>query len=218
MNQKVTFDPSVKGYGTTNATAPPNNVVVAPPKQMTAVRNIMDQTIGSNLDDVSPENLKAFVTAVENYCCTSESLASLGKSLYTSGSMVFVVDDMMRVILWNDYAVRATGYSREEMAGRSLLKDLPHLIPPQTIPQLQDALVRCLKGLPVSGLILEFSKRDGTKLRYLSSCAPLLSNPAGNGMLILGQDVSAVSASDKRSLAETPAIMPQGNGAPGMFP
>ncbi|DAZ99650.1 TPA: hypothetical protein N0F65_001887 [Lagenidium giganteum] len=181
----------------------------AAPKQNAFVRKMMQQTIGENYEQATIPKLQSFVSSIESYCASTESLASLGKSLYTSTAMVFVVDEMMRIILWNDCAIKLTGYSREEMAGRNLTKDLPYLVPPQTASLLGDALTRCLQGVPVTGVILSFSKRDGTKINVLATCTMLLSNPVGQGMLVLAQDVAPIGLFQKQSMAETPAIADQ---------
>lgn len=176
-------------------------------KRNSVIRKIMQQTIGEGFEHASVPQMQSFVNSVETYCATTESLASLGKSLYTSASMVFVVDELMRIILWNDYAIKLSGFAREEMAGRNLLADVPFLVPPQTVNALSDALSRCMQGVPFTGAMLEFTKRDRSKLTLLTTCTPLLSNPAGQGMLVIGHDVSQAAAPPySKSLAGTPAI------------
>lgn len=179
------------------------------PKQNTVIRKLMQQTIGENCEYATMPNLKSFLASVEGYCASSESLASLGKSLYTSSSLVFVVDEMMRVILWNDTAIKSTGYSREEMAGRNLAKEVPYIVPPQSASLLLDALSRCLRGMPVLGVVLTFMKRDGSNMNLLATCTALLSNPVGQGMLVVAQDMTPAIAYQEQSSAETPAIVEQ---------
>lgn len=208
------------GSGRASGSAPgPSNIpaqqnaAAGPPanaqKRNSVIRKIMQQTIGENFEHSSIPQMQSFVNSVETYCATTESLASLGKSLYTSTTMVFVVDELMRIILWNDFAIKLSGYAREEMAGRNLLVDVPFLVPPQTVRALSEALARCMQGVPLTGTMLEFTKRDRSKLTLLTTCTPLLSNPAGQGMLVIGHDVSQVSQVpqyDNKSLAGTPAI------------
>ncbi|RHY34702.1 hypothetical protein DYB32_000734, partial [Aphanomyces invadans] len=85
---------------------------------------------------------------------STESLASLGKSLYASRAVVFVVDKSMRVILWNDCAIELTGLTRDEVAGRSFI-DLPGLVPLGATAVLERALQSCIdpsKGKSVANL------------------------------------------------------------------
>ncbi|RLN54995.1 hypothetical protein BBP00_00008683 [Phytophthora kernoviae] len=174
----------------------------------------MLQTIGENFEDTSLPAVQSFVASVENYCASTESLASLGKSLYTSPALVFVVDEVMRVILWNDCAVKLCGYSREEMAGRYLLKELPYLVPPATAKVLADALSHCVRGSPVTSVMLEFTSREQTKVTLLGSCTPLVGNPVGAGMLVVAQDLTHLPFTmvDKTAIAETPAVLDQTQG------
>ncbi|RLN69432.1 hypothetical protein BBJ29_007369 [Phytophthora kernoviae] len=176
----------------------------------------MLQTIGENFEDTSLPAVQSFVASVENYCASTESLASLGKSLYTSPALVFVVDEVMRVILWNDCAVKLCGYSREEMAGRYLLKELPYLVPPATAKVLADALSHCVRGSPVTSVMLEFTSREQTKVTLLGSCTPLVGNPVGAGMLVVAQDLTHLPFTmvDKTAIAETPAVLDQTQGTP----
>ncbi|KAI9987695.1 hypothetical protein PInf_023739 [Phytophthora infestans] len=168
----VHFDPSVcadpdSGRSTASTTAsfsavPGNNnaAPAAPPaKRNSVVRKIMLQTIGEQYEDTSLPAVQSFVASVENYCASTESLASLGKSLYTSPALVFVVDEVMRVILWNDCAVKLCGYSREEMAGRNLLKELPYLVPPATAKCcLMHWLIVC-EGLPSDPFAIRYGDK-----------------------------------------------------------
>lgn len=186
-------------------------------KPPSVVRKLMAQTIGENFEDTSLPSLQAFVASVENVCATSESLASLGKSLYTSSSPVFVVDELLRVILWNDAAVKLSGYSRDEMAGRTLVKDVPFLVPPATASLLADAHARCVQGVQLGALLLELVARDQRRLTLLSTCTPLVGNPVGKGMLVMAQDMShlPITIVDKQQsagVAETPAIFDQNQG------
>ncbi|ETI45379.1 CMGC/MAPK protein kinase [Phytophthora nicotianae] len=227
----VHFDPSVRadpdsGRSTASTTASfsaiPNNnaaapVSAAPPaKRNSVVRKIMLQTIGEQFEDTTLPAVQSFVASVESYCASTESLASLGKSLYTSPALVFVVDEVMRVILWNDCAVKLCGYSREEMAGRNLLKELPYLVPPATAKVLGDALAHCVRGSPVASVMLELIARDQTKVTLLGSCTPLVGNPVGAGMLVVAQDLTHLPFAmvDKKALAETPAVLDQTQGTP----
>ncbi|EEY60962.1 mitogen-activated protein kinase, putative [Phytophthora infestans T30-4] len=229
----VHFDPSVcadpdSGRSTASTTAsfsavPGNNnaAPAAPPaKRNSVVRKIMLQTIGEQYEDTSLPAVQSFVASVENYCASTESLASLGKSLYTSPALVFVVDEVMRVILWNDCAVKLCGYSREEMAGRNLLKELPYLVPPATAQVLSDALAHCVRGSPVTSVMLELVARDQSKVTLLGSCTPLVGNPIGAGMLVVAQDLTHLPFAmvDKKPLAETPAVLDQTQGTPSETP
>lgn len=208
------------GSGRASGSAPPPSAAAAAvaaaaiqQKRNSVIRKIMQQTIGENFEHSSVPQMQSFVSSVETYCATSESLASLGKSLYTSASMVFVVDELMRIILWNDYAIKLTGFAREEMAGRNLLADVPFLVPPQSVNALSIALTRCMQGVPFIGTVLEFTKRDRSKLTLLTSCTPLLSNPAGQGMLVIGHDMAQATShvyTVTKSLAGTPAISDHG--------
>ncbi|KUF91754.1 Mitogen-activated protein kinase 3 [Phytophthora nicotianae] len=214
----VHFDPSVRadpdsGRSTASTTASfsaiPNNnaaapVSAAPPaKRNSVVRKIMLQTIGEQFEDTTLPAVQSFVASVESYCASTESLASL-------------VDEVMRVILWNDCAVKLCGYSREEMAGRNLLKELPYLVPPATAKVLGDALAHCVRGSPVASVMLELIARDQTKVTLLGSCTPLVGNPVGAGMLVVAQDLTHLPFAmvDKKALAETPAVLDQTQGTP----
>ncbi|KAG3035001.1 hypothetical protein PC121_g2527 [Phytophthora cactorum] len=173
----VHFDPSVcadpdSGRSTASTTAsfptiPSNNapapVPAAPPaKRNSVVRKIMLQTIGEQFEDTTLPAVQNFVASVESYCASTESLASL---------------------------VKLCGYSREEMAGRNLLKELPYLVPPATATVLADALAHCVRGSPVASVMLELIARDQTKVTLLGSCTPL-------------------------AVAETPAVLDQTQGTP----
>lgn len=214
----VTFDSSVPGEPDAatrlqSPVVPP--MYVAPtsnPKRHPVVRKIMQQTIGDHMEHSGNLNqLQAFVASVETYCGASDTLASIGKSLYTSPVVVFVVDEMMRVILWNDCAVQLIGFTRDEMAGRHLIQEFPYLVSPQSVAMLNDALARCVhSGQPITGVILEFSKRDHSKVRLMSTCTPLISNPVGKGMLVVAQDVTHLPIFEKKHLAGTPAISDHG--------
>ncbi|KAL4158059.1 hypothetical protein PRNP1_003839 [Phytophthora ramorum] len=209
----VHFDPSVHtdpDSGRSTAAA------AAPAKRNSVVRKILLQTIGEQFEDTTLPAVQSFVAGVENYCASTESLASLGKSLYTSPALVFVVDEVMRVILWNDCAVKLCGYSREEMAGRNLLKELPYLVPPPTAKVLADALGHCVRGAPVASVMLEFTSREQAKVTLLGSCTPLVGNPVGSGMLVVAQDLTHLPFAmvDKKALAETPAVLDQTQGTP----
>ncbi|POM81395.1 CMGC/MAPK protein Kinase [Phytophthora palmivora] len=210
-----------RGRSTASSSAPfpliSNNPVPVPPKRNSVVRNIMVQTIGEQFEDTSLPAVQKFVASVENYCASTESLASLaslGKSLYTSPALVFVVDEVMRVILWNDCAVKLCGYSRDEMAGRNLVKELPYLVPPPTAKLLADALAHCVRGTPVTSVMLELVARDQSKITLLGSCTPLVGNPVGPGMLVVAQDLTHLPFAmvDKKALAETPAVLDQAQG------
>lgn len=202
---------------------PPGNGMNAGPapvnaKRTSVVRKIQQQTVGDNFEDTSLQALQAFVASVDNYCATSESLASLGKSLYTSSSLVFVVDELARVILWNDAAVKLCGYAREEMAGRAIVKDVPYLVPPPTAAVLADVHARCVQGVLVPAVLLEMVARDQRRVTLLCACSPLVGNPVGKGMLVVAQDLSGLPLAivDKSkvasAVAETPAIFDQNQG------
>ncbi|KAE8915069.1 hypothetical protein PF005_g9358 [Phytophthora fragariae] len=223
----VHFDPSVvradpdSGRSTAPSAAafPPSSASPSPapaPKRQSVVRKIMLQTVGEHLEDTTLPAVQSFVAGVESYCASTESLASLGKSLYTSPALVFVVDEVMRVILWNDCAVKLCGFSREEVAGRNLLKELPYLVPPATASVLADALSHCVRGSPVASLMLEFINREQAKVTLLGSCTPLIGNPVGSGMLVVAQDLTQLPFAmvDKKALAETPAVLDQTQGTP----
>ncbi|KAG6594199.1 CMGC/MAPK protein kinase [Phytophthora cinnamomi] len=204
-----------------NASASPAPLAAspAPPpaaKRNSVVRKIMLQTIGEHLEDTTLPAVQSFVAGVESYCASTESLASLGKSLYTSPALVFVVDEVMRVILWNDCAVTLCGYSREEVAGRHLLQELPYLVPPATAAVLADALAHCVRGSPVASVMLELMSREQAKVTLLGSCTPLVGNPVGSGMLVVAQDLTHLPFAmvDKKALAETPAMLDQTQGTP----
>ncbi|TMW62851.1 hypothetical protein Poli38472_005469 [Pythium oligandrum] len=192
MGMPQQLPPQTVGSGGGLPPTMPPPAAAAMPKPNSIVRKIMQQTIGEHYEFATLPKVQAFVQSVETYCATTESLASLGKSLYTSSAIVFVVDEMMRIILWNDTAIKTLGYSREEMAGRHLTQDLSFLMPRQTATLLTDALARCLQNVPAIGVMLEFVRRDGSKLSVLSTCTPLLSNPVGQGMLVLAQEVTPV--------------------------
>ncbi|KAG3102938.1 hypothetical protein PC122_g1998 [Phytophthora cactorum] len=173
----VHFDPSVcadpdSGRSTASTTAsfptiPSNNAPAPVPaaphaKRNSVVRKIMLQTIGEQFEDTTLPAVQNFVASVESYCASTESLASL---------------------------VKLCGYSREEMAGRNLLKELPYLVPPATATVLADALAHCVRGSPVASVMLELIARDQTKVTLLGSCTPL-------------------------AVAETPAVLDQTQGTP----
>jgi PAS domain-containing protein len=202
------------------------NIKNAIPIANANVRKIMSQTIGEELEyATSVPQVRAFVSSVDNFCQTTESLASLGKSLYSSPSVVFVVDKAMRVILWNDRAVHLTGFSRAEVAGRNLL-DLPGLVPRASTSHLQRMLQSCVGDLNTStshlgsssltaahaAIEILFYHRDGQPLRLLCACSPLLANPAGPGMLVVAHDMQHAQYSSQpprhlsTGLAETPAL------------
>ncbi|GMF42596.1 unnamed protein product [Phytophthora fragariaefolia] len=172
--------------------------------------------MGEHLEDTTLAAVQSFVAGVESYCASAESLASLGKSLYTSPALVFVLDDVMRVILWNDSAAARCGYSREEVAGRHLLKELPYLVPPASASVLADALARCVRGAPVASVMLELVARDQSKVALLAACTPLVGNPVGPGMLVVAQDLTHLPLAmvDKKALAETPAVLDETQGTP----
>lgn len=194
-------------------------VAPSPPqsKSTPVVRKLMQQTIGEHYEYATLPKVQAFVQSVESYCATTESLASLGKSLYTSTAIVFVVDEMMRIILWNDAATTTLGYSREEMAGRQLTKEVPYLVPAPTATALNVALARCLQNTPAIGVMLEFVKRDNATISLLATCTPLLSNPVGQGMLVLAQEIEpalACTRTDPREAVDAPngtAVVPKTN-------
>ncbi|RHY93068.1 hypothetical protein DYB35_006327 [Aphanomyces astaci] len=161
----------------------------------------------------STQQVRAFVSSVDNFFQSTESLASLGKSLYSSRAVVFVVDKSMRVILWNDCAIELTGLSREEVAGRNFL-DLPGLVSLGTTAVLERALQACVdptKG-KVQALELQLFRKDGRELRLLCECSALLGNPAGAGMLVVAQDLLAFQGTlaqrELAAVAETPAQLP----------
>ncbi|KAG6973791.1 hypothetical protein JG687_00000705 [Phytophthora cactorum] len=198
----VHFDPSVcadpdSGRSTASTTAsfptiPSNNapapVPAAPPaKRNSVVRKIMLQTIGEQFEDTTLPAVQNFVASVESYCASTESLASL---------------------------VKLCGYSREEMAGRNLLKELPYLVPPATATVLADALAHCVRGSPVASVMLELIAKDQTKVTLLGSCTPLVGNPVGAGMLVVAQDLTHLPFAmvDKKAVAETPAVLDQTQG------
>lgn len=211
------------GFAPAQAPAPapaPAQAATAPNAQArtSVVRKIQRQTVGEGFEDTSLRALQAFAAAVDSYCATSESLASLGKSLYSSASLVLVVDELARVILWNDAAVALCGYAREEMAGRALVQDVPYLVPPPTAAILADAHARCVQGVPVPAVLIELVARDQRRLTLLCACSPLVGNPVGKGMLVVAQDLSQLplaivdQGKAASAVAETPAIFDQNQG------
>ncbi|CAI5728316.1 unnamed protein product [Peronospora destructor] len=221
----VHFDPLVRvdpdsGRSTTSTSASlPDTAVSAlaggvPIRRNSVVRKIMLQTIGEHYEDTTIPSVQNFVAGVENYCASTESLASLGKSLYTSPALVFVLDEVMRVILWNDCAVNLCGYSRKEMAGRNLLEEVPYLVPPSTATVLADALIHCVRGSPVNSVMLDFMSKEQSKITLLGSCTPLVGNPIGAGMLVVAHDLTHLPfvMVDKKAIAETPAVLDLNKG------
>ncbi|KAL8008892.1 putative PAS domain, protein kinase domain, protein kinase-like domain superfamily [Plasmopara halstedii] len=202
----VHFDPSVcVDQSSERSTAAPKlggvSTIVPTPAALPVKRNVY----------TTVATVQSFVASIENYCASTESLASLGKSLYTSSALVFVVDEAMRVILWNDCAIKLSGYLRDEVAGRNLIKELPHLILPASATVLIDALAQCVKGSAVTGIILELVTKDEMKLTLLGSCTPLVGNPIGAGMLVVAQDLTHLSLKtvNETTLATTPAVLNQ---------
>lgn len=161
-------------------------------KPMSSVRHIMKRTVGLQLEHASDGNvLQSFMDAIDSYCETMTSLASIGKSLYASSAVVFVLDASMRVILWNDAAEKVTGYGREQIAGCNITQDMHFMISFDTAKALKDSMNTCQQQrVPVTGLILDFRTREGTCVKVLSTCAPLLANPIGGGMLVSGIEIS----------------------------
>ncbi|KAH9138829.1 hypothetical protein AeRB84_016862 [Aphanomyces euteiches] len=189
-----------------------------------SVRKLVRQTLGENLEYAgSVQQVRAFVTSVDTFFQSTESLASLGKSLYASRAVVFVVDKSMRVILWNDCAIALTGFSREEVAGRNFL-DLPGLVPLGSTTVLERALQSCVDNAKtkLQALELQLFSKDGRELRLLCECTPLLGNPAGAGMLVVAQDLMAFQTSvaqrEMAALAETPALSAMQEAAPAPAP
>ncbi|KAF0691546.1 Aste57867_17258 [Aphanomyces stellatus] len=204
----------------------------APPPAFTvnnaSVRKLLRQTLGEHLEYAqSTQQVRQFVSSVDSFFQSTESLASLGKSLYSSRAIVFVVDKSMRVILWNDCAIGVTGFSREEVAGRNFL-DLPGLVPLGATTLLERALQTCVEnaagGPKMQALELQLYSKDGRELRLLCECTPLLGNPAGAGMLVVAQDLMAFQSSiaqrEMAALAETPALssMQENHHAPVAVP
>ncbi|CAH0485208.1 unnamed protein product [Peronospora farinosa] len=215
-------DPDSGRSTTSTSTSFPDTVSastggIPPIQRNNVVRKIMLQTIGEYYEDTTVSSVQNFVAGVENYCASTESLASLGKSLYTSPALVFVLDEGMRVILWNDCAVKLCGYARKEMAGRNLLKEIPYLVPPSTAKVLGDALIHCVRGSPVNSVMLDFISKEQSKITLLGSCTPLVGNPVGAGMLVVAHDLTHLPfvMVDKKAIAETPAVLDQNKGTPG---
>ena len=226
----VHFDPSVRSsdpdsgrssVSTASAPFPDAPLATAPaaagapvPARNSGVHKILLQTLGEHFEDTTVAAVQSFVAGVDKYCASTESLASLGKSLYTSPAVVFAVDDVMRVILWNDCAVQFSGYSREEMAGRNLLTDVPNVVPPSTAKILADALVRCVAGTPIDSVVLELTGRTESRVTLLASCTPLVGNPVGAGMLVVAYELNHLPFTlvDKKAVAETPVLLDQNQG------
>ncbi|CAI5737158.1 unnamed protein product [Hyaloperonospora brassicae] len=231
----VHFDPSVRSsdpdsgrssVSTASAPFPDAPLATAPaaaavagapaPARNSVVHKILLQTLGEHFEDTTVAAVQSFVAGVDKYCASTESLASLGKSLYTSPAMVFAVDDVMRVILWNDRAVKFSGYSREEMAGRNLLTDVPNVVLPSTATILADALVRCVAGTPIDSVVLELTGRTESRVTLLGSCTPLVGNPVGAGMLVVAHELNHLPFTlvDKKTVADTPVLLDQNQGTP----
>ncbi|TDH67261.1 hypothetical protein CCR75_002427 [Bremia lactucae] len=185
-------------------------------KRNSVVRKIMMQTIGEQCEDTTLHAVQSFVSSIENYCASTESLMSLGKALYTSLSLVFVVDESMRVILWNDYAVKLCGYSRDEVAGRNLHHDLQYLVPPSTATVLANALAHCIQGSAVASVRLEFITRNQTKMMLLGSCSPLIGSSVRAEMLVVAQEFTHLPFAmvSSEALAATPAVLNQTQETP----
>ena len=226
----VHFDPSVQSSdpdsgrsSVSTASAPYPNASLATtsascgapsPARNSVVHKILLQTLGEHYEDTTLAAVQSFVTGVDKYCASTESLASLGKSLYTSSALVFAVDDVMRVILWNDCAIKLSGYSREEMAGRNLLTEVPDIVPPSTAKILADALAHCVAGSRSDSVVLELTSRKQSKITMLGSCTPLVGNPVGAGMLVFAQELTHLPFTlvKKETVAETPAILDEKQG------
>uniref|UniRef100_A0AAV1TN35 non-specific serine/threonine protein kinase n=1 Tax=Peronospora matthiolae TaxID=2874970 RepID=A0AAV1TN35_9STRA len=184
------------------------------PARNIVVHKILLQTLGEHYEDTTLAAVQSFVTGVDKYCASTESLASLGKSLYTSSALVFAVDDVMRVILWNDCAIKLSGYSREEMAGRNLLTEVPDIVSPSTAKILADALAHCVAGSRRDSVVLELTGRKQSRITLLGSCTPLVGNPVGAGMLVFAQELTHLpfTLMKKETVAETSVLLDEKQG------
>ncbi len=118
----------------------------------------------------------------------------LAKLLDHANALILVCDRERRITVFNRALERLTGYSREEVIGKTVGRWLP-----ESDGGLRRALVAALRGQDVAGFEARLPRRrGGTRRAVFNTAAVTTSDGQIEGIIAIGQDTSGVEALERQ--------------------
>ena len=112
----------------------------------------------------------------------------LQKIIDTANAAIFSVDTKGALSEWNYKAAELTGYAKEDMMGRDLIKEF---ISEDMQESVAEVFARAMKGSPVANFEFTIHTSDGRPVEILMNAAPRV-DCAGTlqGVVAVGQDIT----------------------------
>ena len=179
------------------------------------VKKLVEQAFGESPGEtIALEKLQGFIASIDALFQNNELPIGIGKAIHAGSLVLGVVDQSMRVVVWNTFAAKTTGITQDEIKGKDIIREVPNLLMGSSQVSFRAAFDQCLKGHPVHGSILQMGRKDGATLQMLCNFSPLITPRGTDGVILIAHDVTHMGGSSISSAttAETPNVATTSNG------
>ena len=191
-------------------TEPSQNELIQEDNMHPIVTRIIEESIGYSKKVWNAKEKESFLKSLDIVVCEQQLPLSIGTSLMDASCVVIVVDQEMKILIWNTFAAKMLGYTAEEMTDATLT-DAIQIFPGSAATTLTMAREQCLKGLPVHGSVIEATRKEGGAVKLLCSFTPLKNEEEVTGMIVMAYNITDVAQTPAN--AET-ATTPTEEGVP----